>query len=307
MKALLLVAFLLVLPIVARAQAMGHPMTIEPEPGLYLSGLGGANWLLLPPSLVAGGATSTGYAVGGGIGYDFVGFRAGLEGVYRNNRVGQLSAMANVLYDFAPGDSLTPYVGLGAGVAIVDGDSALGSTQFAYQGTAGIAWNTDKQIRLSLEGRYFGTTNPAINNRSWGNADIGILAGVHVKFGNWRTSHGYFITEYTPPNSFIVFFDWNSAVVTRQAMGAIKQARSDFARYQKTRISLAGHTDRTGPPGANLALSLRRANAVKDALISQGVPASAIAVVGKGDTQLLVDNAANVREPQNRRVEILLQ
>jgi outer membrane protein OmpA-like peptidoglycan-associated protein len=56
-----------------------------------------------------------------------------------------------------------------------------------------------------------------------------------------------------------------------------------------------------------MALSLRRANAVKDALVREGVPAQAIAVIGRGEAGLLVKTADGVREPQNRRVEIVIQ
>ena len=56
-----------------------------------------------------------------------------------------------------------------------------------------------------------------------------------------------------------------------------------------------------------MALSLRRANAVKDALVREGVPATQIAVIGRGEQGLLVPTPDGVREPQNRRVEIVLQ
>jgi outer membrane protein OmpA-like peptidoglycan-associated protein len=56
-----------------------------------------------------------------------------------------------------------------------------------------------------------------------------------------------------------------------------------------------------------MALSLRRANAVKDALIRDGVPSAAITVVGVGKAGLLVQTADGVREPQNRRVEIIIE
>ena len=48
-------------------------------------------------------------------------------------------------------------------------------------------------------------------------------------------------------------------------------------------------------------------NAVKDALVREGVPAQAITVIGRGESQLLVPTADGVREPQNRRVEIVIQ
>jgi hypothetical protein len=55
-----------------------------------------------------------------------------------------------------------------------------------------------------------------------------------------------------------------------------------------------------------MALSLRRANTVKDALVKEGVPAAAITTVGRGESGLLVKTADGVREPQNRRVEIVI-
>jgi outer membrane protein OmpA-like peptidoglycan-associated protein len=56
-----------------------------------------------------------------------------------------------------------------------------------------------------------------------------------------------------------------------------------------------------------MALSLRRANAVKNALVREGVPAAAITVIGRGEQGLLVPTADGVREPQNRRVEIVVE
>ena len=55
-----------------------------------------------------------------------------------------------------------------------------------------------------------------------------------------------------------------------------------------------------------MALSLRRANSVKAELVRQGVPADAVAVVGRGEANPLVATGDGVREPQNRRVEIVI-
>lgn len=54
-------------------------------------------------------------------------------------------------------------------------------------------------------------------------------------------------------------------------------------------------------------LSLRRANAVKDQPVREGVPAAQVMVVGRGESQPLVPTADGVREPQNRPVEIVLK
>ena len=107
--------------------------------------------------------------------------------------------------------------------------------------------------------------------------------------------------------SFMVFFDWDRSNLSQQALATIQQAANAFKAKGSARITATGHTDTSGPENYNMALSLRRANAVKDALVRDGVPATAIAVIGKGKTQLLVPTGDGVREPQNRRVEIVLQ
>jgi OOP family OmpA-OmpF porin len=105
----------------------------------------------------------------------------------------------------------------------------------------------------------------------------------------------------------MVFFDWDRSNLSQQALNTIQQAADAYKTKGSARITATGHTDRSGPENYNMALSLRRANAVKDALVRDGVPATAITVVGKGETQPLVPTADGVREPQNRRVEIVIQ
>jgi outer membrane protein OmpA-like peptidoglycan-associated protein len=68
-----------------------------------------------------------------------------------------------------------------------------------------------------------------------------------------------------------------------------------------------GYTDTSGSPQYNMGLSIRRANAVAGELVRDGVPKSAISIQGFGQTHLLVPTADGVREPQNRRVEIIIQ
>jgi len=109
------------------------------------------------------------------------------------------------------------------------------------------------------------------------------------------------------PPSFMVFFDWDRSNLSQQALTTIQQAANAFKAKGNARIVATGHTDTSGPESYNMALSLRRANAVKDALVRDGVPAQAISVIGMGEKGLLVQTGDNVREPQNRRVEIVIQ
>jgi hypothetical protein len=108
------------------------------------------------------------------------------------------------------------------------------------------------------------------------------------------------------PQSFMVFFDWDRSNLSQQAVQTVGQAAAAFKSRGSARITATGHTDTSGPESYNMALSLRRANAVKNELVRQGVPADAIAVVGKGESAPLVPTGDGVREPQNRRVEIVM-
>jgi opacity protein-like surface antigen len=109
-----------------------------------------------------------------------------------------------------------------------------------------------------------------------------------------------------PSRSYLVFFDWDKATLTERARQIIKDAADNSTRVQYTRIEVNGYTDTSGTPKYNQGLSIRRAKAVAAELTKDGVPTSAIAIQGFGDTHLLVATGPGVREPQNRRVEIIV-
>jgi outer membrane protein OmpA-like peptidoglycan-associated protein len=72
-------------------------------------------------------------------------------------------------------------------------------------------------------------------------------------------------------------------------------------------FSVTGHTDTSGAVEYNLALSLRRANSVKDALVARGVPDGNVSVAGRGESELAVPTGDGVREQANRRAVIVIQ
>ena len=110
-----------------------------------------------------------------------------------------------------------------------------------------------------------------------------------------------------PVRNFLVFFDFDKSTLTPRAMDIVKEAARVAKSGQSAKVTCTGHTDTVGPARYNMALSLRRASTVKDALVREGVAAVTIAVVGRGEESLLVPTADGVREPQNRRVEIVVQ
>ncbi len=104
-----------------------------------------------------------------------------------------------------------------------------------------------------------------------------------------------------------MFFDWDRADLTDRARQIIAEAAQASTRVQTTRIEVQGNADSSGTPAYNQGLSLRRAQAVAAELVRVGVSQAAIDIQAFGDTRPLVQTAAGVREPQNRRVAIILR
>jgi OmpA-OmpF porin, OOP family len=107
----------------------------------------------------------------------------------------------------------------------------------------------------------------------------------------------------TAQKEYLVFFDWNKSNITPAADRTIADAVTAWTKTGKYKV--VGHTDTSGSPAYNQKLSVRRAEAVKKALVAKGVAAKSITTEGKGETQLLVKTGDNVREPSNRRAQIL--
>jgi outer membrane protein OmpA-like peptidoglycan-associated protein len=107
--------------------------------------------------------------------------------------------------------------------------------------------------------------------------------------------------------SFMVFFDFDKSDLTDTALDTIGRAAEAYRNKGGARVTATGHTDTAGPADYNMALSLRRANAVKDQLVHDGVRADDISVIGLGETSPLVPTPDGVREAQNRRVEIVIR
>ncbi len=121
---------------------------------------------------------------------------------------------------------------------------------------------------------------------------------------------------YTPPpvqpaapapvaHSYMVFFDFNKSDLTPQAVQIVDQAAANAGPTHVTQLTVTGHTDTVGSDAYNMRLSRRRAESVAVELEAKGIPSSEIEIVAKGKHDLLVPTGDGVREPQNRRVQIV--
>jgi outer membrane protein OmpA-like peptidoglycan-associated protein len=107
-----------------------------------------------------------------------------------------------------------------------------------------------------------------------------------------------------PEHNFTVFFDWDRANITPEGQQIVEAAAATY-KQQPVPIQVIGHTDTSGSAAYNQTLSVRRAQNVAGALSQVGVPQNAMTVTGVGQNDLKVPTPDGVREPQNRRTEII--
>ena len=113
------------------------------------------------------------------------------------------------------------------------------------------------------------------------------------------------VAPMAAPKSYLVFFDFNKSDLTPQAVTIVDQAAHNAGPAKVTQLTVTGHTDTVGSDAYNMRLSRRRAESVAVQLEKDGIPSSEIEIVAKGKRDLLVPTADGVKEPQNRRVQIV--
>ena len=106
--------------------------------------------------------------------------------------------------------------------------------------------------------------------------------------------------------TYLVFFDWDRSDLSARARQIVARAATASQAGGTTKVEVDGYTDTSGTVSYNQKLSVRRAQTVKTELVRDGVPASEIAISGRGESDPLVPTGPGVREPQNRRVQIIL-
>jgi outer membrane protein OmpA-like peptidoglycan-associated protein len=241
---------------------------------------------------------------------------------------------------------LSPYVGVGGGyggshftsfnVAGVDAagqPTFLHSTgshdDYALQGILGVAFNIAQVPGLALTAEYRFTTQPSDQSYSAQyltdttssrvkirtEALYNHVALVGLRYALFQPAPPAPPQPVTPPppppvapaRTYLVFFDWDRADLTARARQIVAEAATASTHVQTTRIEVNGYTDLSGTAAYNQRLSVRRAQSVEAELVRDGVSRSEISIHGFGESNPLVPTAKGVREPQNRRVEIILK
>jgi OOP family OmpA-OmpF porin len=251
-----------------------------------------------------------------------------------NGSEARYGVFVNAVYDFDVGSPyLYPYLGGGVGWqedsyhGFDPADTFFNKTKsvFAYQLIAGLAFPIAPVPGLSatLEYRLVALPNSRKFNGSFARLPVSITATTEY---NNQILVG-FRYEFFPPvppapppapvpvaapapapaQTYLIFFDWDKYNLTQRATQIIAQAASDSKTSNVTTLNVSGYTDTSGTAVYNQGLSMRRAKAVAAQLVTDGVPASEIEIHAFGETHLLVPTGPGVREPQNRRVEIILQ
>jgi OmpA-OmpF porin, OOP family len=212
--------------------------------------------------------------------------------------------------------------------ATVGGTFLKGHTwNFGYQAIAGIRYDINPLLAFDVDYRYQASTDPTFTNKGVfplpnspgllapglvkyksGYSTQNIVASLTMRFGAPPPPPPPLPPAPPPPPThqvYLVFFDWDKYNITPEGMRIIQLAAEHYRVGGRVQIQVTGYTDTSGSPGYNQRLSERRANAVAAALEQLGVPRTDMLVAGRGENDLRVPTPPGVREPQNRRVEIV--
>jgi outer membrane protein OmpA-like peptidoglycan-associated protein len=108
-----------------------------------------------------------------------------------------------------------------------------------------------------------------------------------------------------PQRQFVVYFNFDKSDLTPEGAKVVSDAAAAYKQTGSAKIAVTGYTDLSGTQKYNLGLSKRRADTVRAELVHDGVPDGVIAEAWRGKENPAVPTPDGVREPRNRRVEIV--
>lgn len=251
------------------------------------------------------------------------------------------NAMANLIYDFKNNTRWVPYIGGGVGASWQDADNiatAFSSSinkkdvAFAYQGIAGLDYWLNERSAWGLRYNYFASQDGDFRTSAGASTDgeyhnhavmvtyrygLGAPAAAPVAPNTVAPAaapmaqHSYTYTNPTPQqveaSPYKIYFALDSATMDDSGMAVVRDVAMKSNGGKVNIVHLTANTDTTGSTKHNDALSGRRAETVRRALLAQGVSADRINVFSNAESNLPVPTADGVLEPRNRVVTIVLQ
>jgi outer membrane protein OmpA-like peptidoglycan-associated protein len=113
------------------------------------------------------------------------------------------------------------------------------------------------------------------------------------------------VAEFSARNS--ILFQSGAALIAAESDAALDELALDLAACPDAVVHIEGHTDADGDEGLNMALSVARAEAVVNALVSRGVTPARLYAVGYGETAPIADNETAPGKRLNRRIVVTVQ
>jgi OmpA-OmpF porin, OOP family len=240
-----------------------------------------------------------------------------------------VNAMLDAIYDFETGGPVKPYLGLGFGWSRSKSkavgqfiDFNTSPNELGAQLLAGLGWQFAPHWTADLEYRYYnnlsthidGTVNDApsrVKETFDGNA---VLAGLRWSWGTHEAPPPPPPLPPPPPpppaptpTVFKVYFPWNAYRLSGDAKNVVDEIANQYKGKNVSHVEIQGNTDTSGTPGYNMKLGSKRAEAVRAELVADGVPASIISTESLGESNPAVKTGNGVREPLNRRAEVVIK
>jgi outer membrane protein OmpA-like peptidoglycan-associated protein len=229
----------------------------------------------------------------------------------------------NFLYDFNPGGRWSAHLGAGGGPGYFSaqgsgpGPWVIDDHGWALGGhvDAGLSYRMEGGTMLDIDYRYSGLSDAKVSTT---------LGKVKESFENGAAmlSLRFPMQKAAPPpppppppppqattsdlGPYKVYFAWDKSNLTKEAMATVQEVASMMKNKKIKRVHVEGNADTSGGDDYNQRLSDQRATSVRDALISLGVPAGSIDMVGRGETNPAVKSGDGIKEPLNRRAEITI-
>ncbi len=197
----------------------------------------------------------------------------------------------------------------------------IADAEFGYKITKDVSFTVggnnlfDKYADHTTAASRFHNATQYISASPYGIDGGTYYARLDIKFGGANAPAPASLPAPAPPlpaaaipvRTYLVFFDWDRSDLTERAQQIVVSAAQASTHVQTTRIEVNGYTDLSGTAAYNKKLSIRRAETVETELVRDGVAKNEIFIHGFGESDPLVQTAPGVREPQNRRVEIVLK